>query len=123
MCNTSLKIKPYKSTSIPALGVSRCSVTFGDRTIPVEWYIIKEPCESILSGTKASQLNIVQFNRKPEVLMPIRMIKLENAELKKNLQEIIASKASVFEGIGKLRNHLVKLPANPTIKPVAEPPR
>ena len=35
MCDTTSKIKPYKSQSIPAIGVSMCSVSFGDRTVPV----------------------------------------------------------------------------------------
>ncbi len=123
MSETSLRIKPYKSKSIPAIGVSTCSVSFGDRTVPVQWYIIEEPCESILSGSKASQLNIVKFNRQPEVLKPIRMIQLKDDSLKEELQSIIASKASVFKGIGKLKNYVVRLPSDPNIKPVAEPPR
>ena len=123
MTKTNLKIKPYKSKSIPAIGVSTCSVSFGDRTVPVQWYIIRETCESILSGSKAAQLGIVKFNATPEILMPIRMIELSDERLKKNLQEIIVSKASVFKGIGKLKHHTVRLPYDTSIKPVAEPPR
>ena len=123
MCDTTLRIKPYKSKTIPAIGVSTCSVSFGDRTVPVQWYIIEEPCEAILSGSKASQLKIVTFNRTPEILKPINMIELKDSNLKGDLQKIIASKSTVFKGIGKLKDYVVKLPSDPNIKPVAEPPR
>ena len=43
--------------------------------------------------------------------------------LKENLQQTIASKASLFRGIGKLKNYTVKLQHNESVKPVAEPPR
>ena len=123
MSSTNLKIKPYKSKSIPAIGVSQCSVSFGDRTVPVQWYIIEEPCESILCGTKASQLDIVKFNWTPNVLMPVKIIELTDNTLKGNLQEIIGSKAPVFKGIGKLKDYTVKLRYDSSVKPVAEPPR
>ena len=42
MSVTRVRIKPYKSNTIPAVGVSTCGVSFGSRTISVHWYIIKE---------------------------------------------------------------------------------
>ena len=123
MTTTSIKIKPYKSKPIPVIGVSTCSVTFGDRTVPVQWHIIEEPCETVLSGLKASQLGIVKFQPKPEILKPINMIKIEDNGLKKYLQRTIVSKPEVFTGIGKLKGHVIKLPINNNIKAVAEPPR
>ena len=63
MVKTGVKIKPYKSKAIPAIGVSTCGVSFGDRTVPVEWHIIEETCEPILAGSKATHLGIINFNR------------------------------------------------------------
>ena len=51
------------------------------------------------------------------------MIELKDSNLKGDLQKIIASKSTVFKGIGKLKDYVVKLPSDPNIKPVAEPPR
>jgi len=84
------KIRPYKSVPIPAIVVGTCSVSFGDRTVPVQWHI-EESCEPILSGKKASHLGIVKFNQTPKILMPVYMIKLADKKLKERLQDIVVS--------------------------------
>ena len=123
MCKTNVKIKPYKSDAIPVIGVSTCGVSFGDRTVPVRWHIIEESCEPILAGKKASHLGIIQFKSAPEVLMPLRMIKLADKELQEKMQSVIASVPAVFKGVGHLKDHVVKLLVDKDVKPVAEPPR
>ena len=62
---SSVRIKPYNSESIPVLGKARCAVTFGETSIPVEWYILQGKCEPILSGSAAVQLGIVNFTKVP----------------------------------------------------------
>jgi len=116
------KIRPYKSVPIPAIVVGTCSVSFGDRTVPVQWHIeescepilsgkkashIEESCEPILSGKKASHLGIVKFNQTPKILMPVYMIKLADKKLKERLQDIVVSFPDVFNGIGSLKNYVV----------------
>ena len=120
MSKSAVQIKPYKSKAIPTIGVSTCGVSFGDRTVPVQWYIIDESCEPILAGTKASHLGIIKFKPAPDVLMPVRMIKLSD---KKRLQEIITLYLENFDGLGCLNDHEVRLDINEDVKPVAEPPR
>ena len=120
MTKTNVRIKPYKSNAIPAVGVSTCGVSFGDRTVPVQWHIIDESCEPVLAGSKASHLGIIQFKHSPEVFMPIQMIKLSE---KKRMQDVIAAFPENFNGVGQLENHVVKLHVDQGIKPVAEPPR
>jgi len=88
MCKTNAKIRPYKSVPISAIGVGTCGVSFGDRTVPVQWHIIEESCEPILSGKKASHLEIVKYNQSPKILMPVNMIKLADKKLKERLQEL-----------------------------------
>ena len=117
---TQVKIKPYKSEVIPAIGVAKCAVTFGQTSVPVSWYVIKESCEPVLSGNKAKQLGIIKFSPCPEAFMPVNMIEQED---KNSLQEILQKYPENFKGIGKLRNYEVKLHVNPESKPVAEPPR
>ena len=123
MSETNVKIKPYKSLIIPAVGVSTCGVSFGDRTVPVQWYIIEEACEPILAGKKAEHLGISKFKHAPDVLMPIHMISLADKKLKDELQDIIVSLPDVFNGVGCMKDHVVKLPVDQNVKPVAEPPR
>lgn len=120
MVKTGVKIKPYKSKAIPAIGVSTCGVSFGDRTVPVEWHIIEESCEPILAGSKATHLGIIKFKPSPEVLMPVRMIKHEDKQM---FQDVIAKYPENFDGLGCLNEYAVKLHVDPEIKPVAEPPR
>jgi len=120
MVPSHVKIKPYKSTSIPTIGESRCAVTFGERSIPVVWHIIKEDCEPIISGGHAKQLGIIRFASSPDPLMPVNMIKMEK---KDGIQKTLSDYAGCFQGIGKLRDHEVKLQVDESIKPVAEPPR
>ena len=75
MVPTHVKIKPYKSLSLPVLGISRWAVTFGSRSVPVQWHIIQQDCEPILNGKAAEQLGIIKFSSKPEILYPLNMIK------------------------------------------------
>jgi len=88
MCKTNAKIRPYKSVPISAIGVGTCGVSFGDRTVPVQWHIIEGSCEPILSGKKACHLGIVKYNQSPKILMPYNMIKLADKKLKERLQEL-----------------------------------
>ena len=120
MTPTKVKIKPYKSTAIPAIGESRCSVSFGTRSVPVVWHIIKENCQPVLAGVHAKALGIIKFQKKPNAFMPINMIQSED---KQKLQEILCQYPSCFDGIGKLHEYEVNLHVDPTCKPVAEPPR
>ena len=123
MSKTNVRIKPYKSDAISVSGVSTCGVSFGDRTVPVQWHIIEEPCEPILAGKKATHLGIIQFKPAPSVLRPVRMIKLADKNLQGKMQNIIASVPAVFEGVGNLKDYTVKLQVDKDVKPVAEPPR
>ena len=120
MTKTNVRIKLYNSKTIPTAGVSTCGVSFDDRTVPVQWHIIDGPCEPVLAGCKASHLGISQFKHSPEVFMPIQMIKLSE---KKQMQDVIAAFPENFNGVGQLKNHVVKLRVDQGIKSVAEPPR
>ena len=120
MIPSKVRIKPYKSPVIPAVGESRCSVSFGERSVPVVWHIIKEDCEPVLSGMLAKSLGIIKFQPQPEPFMPIKMIKLE---AKQTMQDILCKYPQVFKGTGKLRDHQVNLLVNADVKSVAEPPR
>ena len=114
------KIKPYNSPAIPVKGIAKCAVTHGMNSIPVEWYIIEGSCEPVLSGQSAKQLGIIDFKPVPKVFQPINMIKSKE---KDEIQQILSKYPHNFQGLGKLKNHQIKLHVNPEIKPIVEPQR
>ena len=116
------KIKPYNSEPIKVHGEARCSVSFGSSSIPVVWHFISGSCEPILSGNASLQLGILQFNSKPDTFHPVLMIDSE-CKRKDNVQDILAQYPENFQGLGKLKNHQVRLHVDETVKPVCVPPR
>ena len=107
MVKTQAKIKPYNSPPIPISGTTKCAVTFGNSSIPVEWHIIDNPCEPVLAGRIAEELGIIKFDAKPTVFQPVQMI--HSTDNKETLQNILQQFPQNFEGLGKLKNHQVKL--------------
>ncbi|CAB3984515.1 Hypothetical predicted protein [Paramuricea clavata] len=120
MVPTTTKIKPYNSPTIPVIGIAKCAVTFGSTSIPVDWHIIDTPCEPVLAGQSAVQLGIIQFDPQAEVYQPVQMIQCSKKEA---LEDILKKYPQNFEGLGKLKNHQVKLHVHPSVKPVASPAR
>ena len=116
MLPSSQKIKRYNSDPIPVLGVARCAVTFGQDSIPVLWHIIKGSCLPILSDNVARELEIINFNSKPNDFNPINMISA--SECKEQIQDILLKYNENFKDLGKLRNHQVKFHTDPTIKSI-----
>lgn len=126
MSPSKTKLKPYNSEAIPVSGVSRCAVTFGTRSTPVLWHIIKGSCEPILSGNAAIQLGIVKFNAQPETLLPIRFIdKHCQLNTKNHIQNLMTEYQDIFttDKLGKMKDHQVILREDKSIKPVITPPR
>ena len=124
MVPSSVKLKPYNSAPIPVAGIARCSVTFGSTSIPVEWHVISGSCEPILDGTAAEKLGIIKFNRAPEVFHPIQMISDDAiGNEKEEVQSILQDYPEVFTGLGRLKNHQVKLHAKNNVIPVRDAPR
>ena len=124
MVESKVRIQPYKSDPIPVYGTARCAVSFGTTIIPVDWHIISGSCEPILSGTASRQLSIIRFNATPDTYEPIHMI-AEHAdpESKQDLQDILLEYPETFTGLGKLKNHEVRLHVDKSVKPVVTPPR
>ncbi|CAB4029395.1 Hypothetical predicted protein [Paramuricea clavata] len=72
------------------------------------------------TGQSAVQLGIIQFDPQPEVYQPVQIIQCSKKEA---LQDILKKYPQNFEGLGKLKNHQVKLHVDPSVKPVASPAR
>ena len=117
-------IKPYKSPPLGLIGVARCAVSFGNRSIPVIWRVLPGSCETVLSGKACEDLGIIEFNKTPPPFQPIRLIHANNNPADKDmLQSALKDYPDNFNGLGKLKHHQVKLHVDPKIKPVALPPR
>ena len=122
MVDTKVKIKPYGCNTpvIKSLGVAKCAVTFGNGSVPVDWHVIEDKnCETILAGKKAETLGILTFTPRSKVLQPVNMI--QNDQMK--LQDILTKYTDIFQGVGKLKNHQVKLHVNTDVKPVVSKQR
>ena len=120
MVPSKTKLKPFNSDPIKVEGQAICAVTFGSNSVPVKWHIISTDCEPILAGSSAIALGIITFNQKRGTISPINMI---NTDYKGQIQSCLAEYHHNFQGIGKLKNHKIKLHVNEDIKPVATPPR
>lgn len=120
MFASNIKLKPFNSKPIKVEGQAICAVTFGSNSVPVKWYIIADDCEPILAGNSAIALGIITLNRKEGIIAPINMI---HTDSNGKIQSCLAEYAHNFQGIGRLKNHEIKLHVNPDIKPVATPPR
>ena len=95
MFSTNTKLKPFNSDPVKVERQGICAVTFGSNSVPVKWQIIAAECESILAG---------------------------NSDPKGEIQGSLAEYSHNFRGIGKLKNHQIKLHVNTEVKPVATPP-
>ena len=113
------KLKPYKSSPIPVKGISRCAVTFGQSSIPVEWNIIEGSCQPILSGNAAKELGIITFQPKAPIFSPINMIHKDHCD---TIQNIISKYPENFQGLGKLKDVQVKLHVDQSVKPILASP-
>ena len=124
MVPSNARLKPYGSAPIPVHGVAKCAVTFGSTSVPVNWHIISGSCEAILAGSVCEELGIIQFNKAPQPFQPINMIDTDvPSNSKQLLQDTLKNYPENFSGLGKLRHYQVKLHIDPSVKPVAVPPR
>ena len=57
------KIHPYNSAPIKVTGTALSSVSFKNRAVPVEFYILPGSCNPILDGNKAEQLKYFPSTR------------------------------------------------------------
>ena len=123
---SSAKIFPYRSDPIKVKGIATCAVSFHDRSIPVDFFILPGSCEPILAGSKAILLKILTFKGEDDSYNPILMIDNsthDKGEFSLNIQNILQHFPQNFKGLGKLRNHQVKLFTDQNIRPVTVPPR
>ena len=119
-----LRISPYGAKPFRVIGKYEGSIVFGDMVTTATWYVVnKKNIEPLISGPTAERLGIIKFNSDPlqkeQSIERIMVDKTSNEETDHWLKKY----PKVFEGIGTLKDHEVKLYLDQTIKPVAQPPR
>ena len=122
------KIRPYNSAPLQVLGTATCAVSKDSITIPVTFFVLPGSCEPILDGNAALQLKIISFHDNEDVFNSINMIDKESPftsdkNFVREINNIINKYSGNFKGLGKLKNHKVKLYIDENVKPVAVPPR
>ena len=119
-------IHPYNSAPIKATGTTLCSVSFKNRAVPVEFYILKGSFDPILDGDKAEQPKIISLDKDDNhIFNPVMMISSQekDGEFINNICSILQRYPQNFKGLEKLRNYQIKLYTDNSIKPIAVPPR
>ena len=107
-------------------GAALCFVSFKNRAVTVEFYILPGSCDSILDGNKAEQLKIISLDKDDHhIFNPVLMIlsQEKDGEFISNICSILQHYPQNFKGLRKLRNYQVKLYTDNSIKLVAVPPR
>ena len=124
------KIRPYQSKQISVRGTCTVGVTFKNRTIPVVFHVLPGSCEPILSGKMAEELNILVFQgngpysvHKVYSMIETKTDSEEGKEFYNEIQNVLASYPHCFNGIGHLKDHLVKFYIDDSIKPIVVPRR
>ena len=119
-----LRISPYGAKPFRVIGKYEGSIVFGDMVTTATWYVVKKKnIEPLISGPTAERFGIIKFNSDPlqkeQSIERIMVDKTSSEETNQWLRKY----PKVFEGIGTLKDHEVKLYLDETIKPVAQPPR
>ena len=112
---TKMKIRPYGAKPIKCKGYYVGPAMHGDAVTNVRIYVVDKEVETLLSGQASEALGIIKFN-KHHAIRQIQTTKNAKKHPLVNFPE-------VFEGVGKLKGHSVKLYVDTDVPPVAEPPR
>ena len=113
---TKMKIRPYGAKPVQCVGFYIGPAMYQDSVTNIRIYVVDKNVECLLSGRASEALNIIKFI--PDAT--IRRTTMAN-EFPKNSPQ--AKYPQVFQGVGKLKEHQVKLHVDSEVPPVAEPPR
>ena len=105
-----LRISPYGAKPFRVIGKYEGSIVFGDMVTTATWYVVnKKNIEPLISGPTAERLGIIKFNSDPlQKEKSIERIMVDKTSSKEN-NHWLKKYPKVFEGIGTLKDHEVKL--------------
>ena len=118
--DTKMRIRPYGSRAMDCKAEYTGTIRHKDNSVNATIYVLKQKVETLLSGPVCEALGIIQFNGPA-----IRAVQQEpqSDEHSPEKVSLISKFPTIFKGLGKLKNHQVKLYINDSIRPVAEPAR
>ena len=114
---------PYNLQPISVKGTA-LSVTYKNRTIPIESFVLPGSCQLILGSFKAVQLKIITMDKNNTLFNPVKMLKGErevSGEFNFRICSVFEKYTENFHGLGKMNDYQVKLYYD-NVKPIAVPP-
>ena len=119
---TKMQLKPYGSKKyLRCVGYYVGPVMYYDNVANIGIYVVKKNVETLLSGPASEALGIISFNGSH--ITDEADINRTATSRDPTTEHIIQQCPEVFTGIGKLRDHQVKLHVDENVPPVAIPPR
>ena len=109
---THVKVFPCQSEMhLPVLGKFQAIVSSETSTCEETFYVIKGTCGSILSWRTSQDL---------ELLKTVNPVKTAPSP---TVEQLVKEYDDLFHGLGRLKNHQVKLHIDESVPPVAQPHR
>ncbi|XP_064462820.1 uncharacterized protein K02A2.6-like [Ornithodoros turicata] len=114
LSETSAKVFPYgMEQPLPLIGKFTAPVTKGDRQVQADFHVMKGKSVSLLGKQTSIDLKLVVL---PQDRLEVRLGKAR-------MENVIATNAEVFEGLGKLKDYKLKIHVDESVVPVAQPHR
>ena len=115
---THMRIRPYGSRSKKCIGKYTGTIMFNRNVANAIIYVVESKGETLLSGPLAEELGIITFNGKN-----INQISNTEESFTQPKRDLVTEFPELFQGIGKLKDHKVRLHIDKSIVPSAEPAR
>ena len=95
-----------------------------DRTpVTAKLYVTVGSSGSLIWQNTAIEIGLLRIGPEPSLVNKVNKLKVDNHKLpavRKSVQQILSNNASVFDGIGKLKDFEVKLKVDPSVTPVSK---
>ena len=86
-------------------------------------YVVDKQVEPLLSGPAAEALGIITLNTGTDIQIENTESNIRRVASSPEVKELIQKHPKCFKGIGKLKDHQVRIHVDEEVPPVACPPR
>lgn len=110
---TTTRIYAYGATTpLPLLGKLQATLETANETITGTFYVVKGSYGSLLSHDTSVDLGLISVPRSVNAVTP-----------QDHLSQLLDNYKDIFQGVGKLKDFQFKIHVDPSVQPVAQPPR